>query len=54
MVKILSLRRMSVLNPEGRRVVKTLVSYLDASGQPTSRMIPGAVYRYEEAARLVA
>jgi len=53
MVKILSLRRMSVLGPQGARETKTLASYLDDAGQPRSRIIPGAVYNYEEAARLV-
>jgi len=54
MVKIMSLRRISVLSPEGARVTKTLVSFKDDIGQPKSRIIPGAVYDYEEAARLVA
>jgi len=54
MVKILSLRRMSTLGPQGDRVLKTLVSYQDDVGQPRSKIIAGAVYNYEEAARLVA
>ena len=54
MVKILSLRRISVLNPQGQRETKTLVSYLDDIGQPRSKIIPGAVHDYEEAARSVA
>ncbi len=54
MVKIMSLRRISVLSPQGTRVTKTLVSYQDDAGQPRSRIIPGAVYNYEEASRAVA
>jgi len=54
MVKIMSLRRISVLSPEGERSTKTLVSFQDDIGQPKSRIIPGAVYDYEEAARAVA
>jgi len=54
MVKIMSLRRISVLSPQGDRQIKTLVSYQDDAGQPRSKIIPGAVYNYQEAARLVA
>ena len=54
MVKIMSLRRISVLSPQGERTLKTLVSFQDDLGQPRSRIIPGAVYDYEEAARAVA